>query len=338
MKSLKYIFFLILIAIIGSSIYIATLNGNFDIAATRTMKVPASIIYKNINNFKNWENWGPWYEMDSTIVASFPEKTSGVGASYSWTGKEGNGSMKTISVIENKELIQQIDFGYDSTPEVYWNLTEVKNGTEVSWGMRGKSSFGEKIYWLLNGGITKNLLPMYFRGLELLEQELIKEMDAHSISYKNEVDYGGGYYLYKTVSCRNEETSEYLYKILPEIVSYMKEHTIKASGKPFTLNHQVDLINNTVMFSVCIPVKERIITEGTILTGFLEPQKTFKSVFKGNYKFLPTVWPSIYKTIQEKGYTPVQKGFSFEIYTVSPEDTENPAEWLTEIYVPIESL
>lgn len=336
MKSLKYIFFLVLIAIIGCSVYVATLDGSFDIHQTKTMKVPTSVVYKNINDFKNWKHWGPWYELDSTIVATFPEKTSGIGASYSWTGKEGNGSMRTISTIENKEVIQQIDFGSGSTPEVYWKLAPEQDSIKVTWGMRGENSFSEKIYWLLNGGIEKNMIPMYKRGLELLEIQLIKELDIHSLNYKNEVDYGGGYYLYQTIACRIEDAPKNMKNMFPEIINYMTTNAIEASGKPFTLNHQTDFINNSIMFSTCIPVKERIITEGAILTGFLEPQKTFKSIFKGNYKFLPEIWPEIYKTIEEKGYEAVQKGFSFEIYSISPQETENPAEWVTEIYVPIE--
>lgn len=336
MKSLKYIFFLVLISIIGSSVYVATLDGSYDIQQSKNMKIPISVIYKNINDFKNWKHWGPWYELDSTIVATFPEKTSGVGAYYSWTGKDGNGTIKTISTKENKEIIQQIDFGTGSTPEVYWELDTIQNSTKVTWGMRGENSFSEKIYWLINGGIEKNMTPMYSRGLELLDAQLIKEMDKHSVEYKNEVDYGGGYYLYKTISCRNNDAADLMKKMLPEVIDYMKTNNIEASGKPFTLNHQVDLVNNTVMFSVCVPVKERVITEGNILTGFLEPQKTFKTVFKGNYKFLPAIWPAIYKTLNESGYKAVKKGFSFEIYTIGPNDTENPTEWLTEIYIPIE--
>lgn len=336
MKSLKYIFFLILIAIIGCSIYIATLNGKFDIAANRTMNVPTSIIYKNINDFKNWKDWGPWYEMDSTIVASFPEITSGVGASYSWTGKEGNGSMKTVSVIENKELIQQIDFGYDSTPEVYWKLETVENGTDVTWGMRGKNSFGEKIYWLMNGGIEKNLLPMYQRGLELLEQHLIKEMDKHATTYIGEVDHGGGFYLYQTVTSRPNTVAQKMEEMFNNISTYMANNNIQASGTPFTLNHKIDLENGSVLFSSCIPVRERIITEGDIFTGYLPPEKTFKTVFKGHYKYLSELWPRIYSELKTQGFTPIEKGYSFEIYSIGPKDSENPADWTTEIYIPIE--
>jgi len=337
MKSIKYIFFLVLVIIIGASMYVATLESNYDIKQTRLMKVPAEVVFKNINNFNKWGNWSPWYELDSTIVAS-SEVNSGVGASYIWAGKDGNVSIKTISLIPNKEIIQQFDLGSVSTSEIYWNLTELEGETEVTLGMRGENSFGKKIHWLMNGGIEKNMTPLYQRGLELLEQQLIKEMDIHSIDYKGIVYYGGGYYLYQTTSCKNADAPKKMAEMFPKIVNYMATNQIEASGKPFTLNHQIDLINNTVMFSACIPVKERIITEGEVLTGFLEPQKTFKIIFKGNYKFLPASWPNFYKTLTEEGYTAIKKGYSFEIYTMSPNETANPAEWLTEIYIPIEDI
>jgi effector-binding domain-containing protein len=245
--------------------------------------------------------------------------------------------MKTISLEENKELIQQIDFGTGNTSEIYWELNQVSDSTEVVWGMRGEHTFSEKAYWLTKGGIEKNLQPMFQRGLELLEQELVKEMDIHSTEFIGIVDHGGSYYLYQTVSCKNENAAEQMAKMFPVIFEYMAKNNIDASGKPFTLNHQIDFENNTVMFSTCIPIKERIITEGAVLTGFLEPQKTFKTVFKGNYKYLAEVWSNIYKEIEKQDLTPVQKGYSFEVYTVSPNDTQNPAEWLTEIYVPLKA-
>jgi len=336
MKSLKYIFFFILILIIGTSIYIATLDGSYNIKQSRTMEVPLTMAFKNVNDFKNWENWGPWHELDSTIVSSISEISSGVGSSYTWTGKDGNASLRTISTFPNKEIIQQIDFDTDSTSEVYWTFEKAEDSTKITWGMKGKNSFGEKAYWLINGEKEKNIVTLHKRGLELLEQHLKKEMDKHSTEYKGVVDYGGGYYLYQTVSCRTKEASKKMEEIFPKIIEFMVANNIEASGKPFTLNHQIDLLNNTIIFSACIPIKERVITEGTILTGFLEPQKTFKTIFNGAYKFLPEVWPNIYKKLNERDYIPVQKGFSFEIYTISPNQTENPAEWVTEIYIPIE--
>lgn len=336
MKFIKYLFLLLLIVIIGASIYIATLDGNYDIKSTKTIKAPVEVVYTNINDYKNWKEWGPWYEIDSTIIASYPEITSGVGASYTWTGKEGNGSMKTISLIPNKEIIQQINFGTGSSPEVYWEFDETDDGTDVTWGMRGENSFSEKAYFLAQGGVEKNMKPMFNRGLELLEQYILKEMDKHSFDFKGVVDYGGGYYLYQTTSCKMDEIDTKMGKMLTTLINYVAENNIESSGKPFMLFHKWDVVNNATMFSVCSPIKERIITTGDVLTGFLKPQKTFKTIFKGNYKFSDEAWLKAYKAIEEQGLKAVENGESFEVYTVNPHDTENPAEWVTEIYIPIE--
>ena len=335
LKYLKYFFFLLLAAIIGIAIYGALLDSDYDIQRSRIIKAPAEVIFDNVNDFKTWENWNPWLEKDPTMVTSYNDTISGVGANYSWKGKDGSGSIKTISVTANKEIIQQIDFSYESTPEVYWNFTEVDEGTEVTWGMRGKISFGEKFSWLFKGGLEKNMIPIYDSGLELLDQYILKEMEKHSFETIGAVDYGGGYYLYQTVSCQIQEIEEKMNEMFPLIVAYMAKNNIEASGKPFTLNHKWDEVNNTAMFSACIPVKERVITTGDVLTGYLKPQKTFKTIFKGDYKFANEAWEAAYNGLAAQGFTEIEGAEPFEFYVVGPNDTKNPAKWVTEIYIPI---
>ncbi len=335
MKFLKYFILFLLIVSIGSAIYIATLNGKYEIKSSRVIKAPAALIFENINNLKNWQHWGPWYEIDPTIVASYPEITSGVGASYSWTGKDGTGSIKTVSLVPNKGLIQQIDFGTGSTPEVYWDITETELGNKVTWGMRGESSFTEKAYWLTQGGIEKNMIPMYKRGLELLEQHIFSEMNKHSFKIIGEVDYGGGFYMYQSTSCKIEDVNKKMKKMFESVINYMGKNSIEASGKPFLLTHNWDEMNNTTMFSTCVPVKERVITTGNVLTGFLEPQKTFKTIFYGSNQYSSKAWEAAYKELANQGFTTLENSEPFEVYTVGPNDNPNPAKWVTEIYIPI---
>ncbi|SDW49738.1 effector-binding domain-containing protein [Lutibacter oricola] len=336
MKALKYLLLLILVLIIGGSIYIATLNGNYDVKRSRTMKIPAEVIYNNVNDYKNWQHWGPWYEMDSTIVASYPAKTSGVDASYTWTGKDGAGSMKTLSLIPNKQLIQELQFSQGSPSEITWNIEYTNTGNKVTWGMKGENSFSEKAFWLTQGGIEKNMAPMFSRGLELLEKHLLKEMDKHSFEFVGEVDHGGGFYLYQTTSCKINDADKKMGEMFPAVAEYIEKNKIDTSGKPFLLTHNWDEQNKTTMFSTCVPVKERIETEGNVLTGYLLPQKTFKTVYKGSYTNSYKAWEAAYKELAKKGFKEVEKGEPFEVYKIRPTDNSNPAEWITEIYIPIE--
>lgn len=320
---------------IGISIYGALLESNYDFHRSRIINSPAEVIFDNVNDFKNWENWSPWLEKDPTMVTSFKDTTYGVGATYSWKGKDGSGFMKTISLIPNKEIIQQIDFGKGHVGEVYWNFAEVDLGTEVTWGMRGEFSFGEKFYWLYKGGIEKNVIPTFDRGLELLEQYILKEMEKHSFETKGVVEHGGGYYLYQTTSCKIEDIEKILSEMFPVIIKFMADNNIEPSGKPFTLNHKWDEENNTAMFSACVPVKERVITTGEVLTGYLKPQKVFKTIFKGDYKFANDAWETAYNRLAAQGFSEIEDGEPFEIYTIGPNETANPAKWITEIYIPI---
>jgi effector-binding domain-containing protein len=118
----------------------------------------------------------------------------------------------------------------------------------------------------------------------------------------------------------------------------MTDNNIEPSGKPFTINHKWDEENNTAMFSACIPVKERVITTGDVLTGYLEPQKVFKTVFKGDYKFSNEAWEAAYNGLTAQGFSEIVGSEPFEVYSVGPKETANPAKWVTEIYIPVKSL
>lgn len=335
MRVLKYILLIFLIIVIGGSLYIATLKPTYEIVSHQFVNAPVSVVFDEVNDYKNWKNWGPWYKTDSLIVASYPEITSGEGASYSWTSNEGNGFIKTRSILPNEEIIQQIDFGTGSTPEVFWEFQPKDNGTYVTWGIRGKNTFSEKIYWLFKGGIEKNMTPMFNKGLELLAAYLSNEMEKHSVNFKGLVDYGGGFYLYQTTSCKISLITEKKTTMLAEIKAYMTNNAIDMYGKPFILYHKWDKVLKTTMFSVCFPVNERLITTGNVLTGFLVPQKTFKTECVGDVKFLEQAWYSAYDKIKESGLIAMENGEPFEIYKIGPNETLNPSKWITEIYIPV---
>lgn len=336
MKFLKYILLFVPILTIGFSIYISTLESNYNVKSSRIIKAPKELIFNTINDYKKWQYWGPWYEIDPTIVASYPDITSGVGAKYNWTGKDGNGSMKTLSLILNKEIIQQIDFGTGSTPEVYWKINNTENGNEITWGMRGKNTFTEKIYWLTQGGIEKNMIPMYKRGLELLEKYILEEMEKHSFKIIGEIEHGGGFYLYQKTSCKITEADKIMENMFSEVEEYMTLNSIDSSGKPFLLTHNWDKINNITSFSTCIPISEKIMTSINISTSFLQPQKTFKTTFNGSYQYSYKAWEAAYKALSEQDFIESEKGKPFEVYKIRPIDNPNPANWVTEIYIPIQ--
>ena len=341
MKVIKYIFFFILIIIVLGAVYLATLDGTYDVKRSRVIKAEPEVVFDEINDYRNWKSWGPWYEMDSTIQETYPEKTSGEGASYSWTSSEGEGSMRTLKVDAPKSIDQEITFKTpfgDMKSEIYWRLERVKEGTKVTWGMRGEMPFMSR--WMAKG-MEDQMGPMEERGLELMDEVIQKKINVYSIETNGVVEYSGGYYLYATTTCKIGEISDKYPTLLLKVYSFIKKNNVRTSGGPFTLYHKYDEDNDAAMFSVCYPIPEKMITtaDSGILTGFMKNGTYFKTTLKGSYRHSDEAWKKAIEGAQSlEGYTEVENGEPFEVYVNNPHETPNPADLITEIYIPVHKI
>lgn len=337
MKFLKYLLFLILLVIIIGSIIIAVQPSDFNVSRTKTINAPQAVLYNQINDLKKWPSWSPWLEKEPDAKLTYGETTEGVGASYSWEGDIlGNGSIKTIYSTQDS-IAQHIYFGEDTTPStIYWKLSPENNQTNVTWGITGTSSFFEKAYVLFNGGMDKIIGNDYERGLEKLDSVVTTSMNKFSISVNGITEYGGGFYLYKTTSATASNISNTMAEQYGALSNFLNKHNITPTGMPFTIYLEMNAENGNVIMSNAIPVKERIIVTGdsNILCGYMPKLKVLKTTLKGNYTHLGKAWEAARDYISENNLEPAEE-YPFEIYTNDPGDYPNPADWVTEIYIPI---
>ncbi|PKA82200.1 GyrI-like small molecule binding protein [Ulvibacter sp. MAR_2010_11] len=346
MKILKYLLFLILIAIIGGAIYFGTKDGSFDASESKVMDAPAPVIFNNIKDYKNWQEWGPWMKIDSAIVINYAEKTEGEGASYSWSSDHmevGNGSMKTIRVIPNKEIDQKITFNTpigDSESDVYWRFeeTETPGQTKVTWGMKGEQSFMEKVFMAFQeDDMETGIKQMFQQGLNDIDAVVKAEMESFTINVDGVTQYGGGYYMYNTTASKMNEIGEKMGSMMGQVAGYMDENKLNMAGMPFTIYNQIDEANGTVIFTAAIPVKERVITPSgsPVLCGFMEPTTTLKTTLKGKYDHLSKAYEKAKMYLAENNLQADLNANMFEVYSTDPGEVPNPADWVTEIYIPI---
>ena len=188
MKALKYIFFLLLIAVIGLAIYIAVQPNSFEVTRTKTINAPVSVVYNNVIDYKNWESWSSWAESDPDMVITLPEKTVGVGSSYQWEDKDGIGTMKTTKAIPNTSINQEMQFAEFPASNITWNFTPNTDGTtEATWTISGKDlPFGFKAFATFMGGMEKQIGPHYERSLEKLDSILVASMKAYNITVNDD--------------------------------------------------------------------------------------------------------------------------------------------------------
>ena len=340
MKILKYLLFLILIIIIGSAIYFGTKDGTYDIQDSMVIQAPPEVVFNKVNDYRNWESWGPWKKEDSTMTFTYAEKTSGEGASYSWDG-DMSGSMTTTKVIPNKEIEQDLTLNTpagERNPKVYWTFVEVDGGTKVTWGMKGEHTLIDKAYYSLSGfDFDSGMHQMNKEGLQGIATEVAEDMKAYNIHVDGVTQYGGGFYMYTTSVAKQSEIGEKMAPMMEEVMNFITKNNLNMAGMPFTIYNEIDNANGTVILSTCIPVKEQVITpEGSpVVCGFMEPVSAVKISLKGNYEHLPEAYTKGRQYIADNALLIDPNGKMFEVYVTDPGEVPNPADWLTEVYIPI---
>lgn len=340
MKIFKYIFILLLIIIIGGSIFFSLKDGSYDITEKRTIDAPAEVIYEQIEDFKQWDNWNPWLE-DENITSTMGTQTRGVDGYYTFTDDNGNGKMTIKGLDPNTSVLMDMyyDNGMtDSTSEVTMNLNEVENGTEVVWNIKGEQGLLDKVMSAVFGfNMEEEISPKYEQGLKNLEQVVKEKMNVYSINVDGIIETGGGYFLYMSTSSKLNNVAQLKSQMLQNIMSYMQRNNIDLYGMPKIIYETIDPSNNSTIFSAAVPVQNREITAtgSNILSSYQEPTKAVKVTLKGAYEHLNEAWKKGEEFIAQNGLLrsdlPV-----YEIYKTDPDLTANPANYLTEIYFPIQ--
>ena len=342
MKILKYLFFLILIVIIAGAIYIATKDGKYHIEESIVIEAPVPVVFEEVNNFQNWENWGPWGEDTDDMIISYSNITKGKNAAYSWKSeKKGDGKIKTTAITPNTALEQDLTFDskYGEThSKINWVFEEAEEGTKVTWSMQGEQSFMEKLAFnFMDKSFSELMRPMFKKGLENLKREVKNKMDVYSINVDGITTHGGGFYMYTTTASKIDQIPEKMQHMYIQVRNYMNTNNISILGKPFVLYNQWDEANNSAIYSVGIFTPNLVITpsESTVLNGMMPVQKVIKTTLIGDYKYLRSAWDQANNYIRENNLQASETGQAFELYKTGREDDQNPANWITEIYIPL---
>lgn len=189
MKILKYILLAVVaIAVIGL-IYVGTYTGKYNVTRSKVIKAPVATVYNVVSDLKTWEKWGPWHDEDSTIVVTYGNKTIGVGATSSWTSKDGPGKMETVGGESYKSIEQKISFMDNDPGDIFWRFEEVEGGTKVTWGMKAEASpFMFKMIAAMVGGWDAMFGPMEEKGLNNLSRLITNMPKLYRLSEVSTVE------------------------------------------------------------------------------------------------------------------------------------------------------
>lgn len=342
MKILKYLLFLILIVFIAGSIYVATKDGFYEIETTKLINAPTPLLFKEVADLENWKGWNAWAGQEG-ININVSDPSNDEGASFEWQADYlRDGRIMTTAIIPysriEQALVMQTSIG-EAKGDITWSFEPEDGQTRVTWRMEGSQSFKEKLaFTLQDKDMDEIFQPIFEESLENLEQNIIQKMEEYSINVQGVTEHGGGYYLYTTTAARLGEVSAKAAEMITQVTIFMDENNISRSGRPFVIYNQRDDRNGTTIFSAAVPTPSQIITPAgsEILNAYLEPQKAVKTTLKGHHRNAAEAWERTYRYIEENGLMVDPQGQPFEIFITNPAEVDNPALWVTEIYIPVE--
>lgn len=128
--------------------------SRYAISRTATIAAPAEAVHTLVGHLDKWPEWMPWERDDPSVITSRGEKTTGVGASQSWTSsKAGDGE------VEFTECDERTGIAYDMVFIVKDKRAPAKASIRYA-----PSGEGTEVTWSMSGDLA-SMMPPVLRGL-----------------------------------------------------------------------------------------------------------------------------------------------------------------------------
>lgn len=311
MKFLKYLLFLLLIAFIGMAIYVAVQPNDFQVTETKTIPAPKAVIFEIVSD-STTSDWASFWKTSETLQKSVSNSNDSINQTF------------TSNRIKNSEL----KWIFLANPDGSTTVTRTLDADKLS--------FMTKAKYALFGNKEAELSKQFETDLEMLDKKVAVSMTSYTIKVDGITEYGGGFYMYNTISSSSSNMIATRTKQHAELMKFMNSHNMTASGMPLTIFIEMDSDTGNVMMSNAIPVRERVIVaeDSNILSGYMERTKAVKVTLHGNYTNLKEAWATARKFLIDNNLEASEMS-PFEVYKNDPSNVPNPAHWITEIYIPI---
>lgn len=311
-------------------IYLATLDGRFQVRREIEIAAPVEAVFAAILDFKSWPAWSPWlmHEADAKIVYS--DNYQEEGGFYSWEGKVvGAGKLTHVGIHSGKAIAQEIEFlrPFKSRSQVNWGFENKDDNTLVSWEMAGRMPF-------LFRFMAKRMEPMIGRDYELGLALLSGYMNADA-PHPN-IAFSG-----------SEELQEFNYWAIPfsgnlrqlETARRTNIETLEGSaggqaGLALTLYYPFNPEASDYQAEIAVPI-----SDSTPLSNYKRREfsggRYFKMTLHGDHQFLPLGWHALSSHCRMHKIKFDKTRPALEIYHDDPQQTGDSNQVLTALYLPI---
>ncbi len=145
------------------------LSNEFSVSRSVVVQASPEKVYALIGDLEQWPVWGPWKDNDEALQVTLGEKTTGVGASQRWVGKDGDGRLVFTEADPQRGIAFDLMFNEDAFANTSSITYEVgPEGLVVTWKMSGHVPapvVGGYLAWMMPDMVS----PMFDDGLARLK-------------------------------------------------------------------------------------------------------------------------------------------------------------------------
>ena len=328
MHYLRFIFGLLFIVFIVLLLHIKNLPNTFRIECAIRTSVPAETLYNYIKDFENWSEWNTWIKEDSTMKLQF--KNIGTeNPSYSWDGKNGIGSMETISAQAPYILNQKMNFEGFKSSNIQWNIKN--NSDSLKWVMEGNMNFFAKAFMVFKGSMETSIGPNYQKGLENIDRILSNRLNDYRFELKGSSIIQKQFYLYLTFQKNNSALDSIISKGSNELYAYANKNNLEVSGSIFSIVPKTT--TGAMTWTLGLPIKKPHFAKDTFIKSKVMPERTvLKGVHYGPYDNINCSWEKL--NTEMELLNPKLLYYPLTIYIVNKKSDKDPLTWETQLLLP----
>ena len=223
-----------------------------------------------------------------------------------------------------------------TTADIAISFKDTLGKTKVTWKAKGRMSFLLKVKTFFEGGANRIFGSIFEKSLTNLDKRLDYEINSYNVTVNGVVKKLEAFYLAQTFTSEFSNVEKNSTIVFSKITTFCNNNNIPIHGRPFVIYHTYDTTNKLTKISICIPIKEPIITtEGSeILSDTLKSFEAVKTTLTGDYSHTNK---ALNKTLEyfKKNNLRADTSFSrLEVYSIGKNQINNPSKWKTEIYFP----
>lgn len=329
MKALKIIGISILVLIVIFLVVALFLPSKTYMEESIVINKPASLVYKQVNNFKNWEPWSPFQANDTTMVTSYEGPQQGAGAMLKWTSaKGGSGYMKITESVPYEKVISELDFGIPGAVNIF-KLNEESGVTKVTWAVDiPKLGYPAGRYiGMMMPGMMK---PVFIQGLEKLKEIVENMPDPPALKI---VEMPEKAVISVVDSCYWSDTDKKMGEMFGELMALQKKTGCQINGYALSIYHKWDEAKQFTVFENCLPVDREVNGKGRVRYKVVPATRALMGTHYGAYDKTMYMYEAMDEYIKDFQLT--ETGGPIEEYVTDPMHEPDTTKWQTNIYFPI---